>query len=128
VIMFRVIIAGCRDYYNYNIVSAYCDRMLKNKVAEGEQIVIVSGHCRGIDQLGERYAYERGYQVVLYPVYQEDWNKYGRSAGQMRNAVMADNADALIAFWDNKSAGTGGMIKIAQNKGLEVRVKYINRR
>ena len=40
---------------------------------------------------------------------------------------MADNADALIAFWDNRSAGTGGMIKLAEKKGLQVRIKYINR-
>ena len=101
--------------------------MLRDKVNDGKKIVIVSGNCRGVDRLGERYAQERGYQLVRYPVNEEDWMMYGRSAGQMRNAVMADNADALIAFWDNKSAGTGGMIRLAESKGLAIRIKYVNR-
>jgi hypothetical protein len=35
---------------------------------------------------------------------------------------MADNADALIAFWDGESKGTKNMIDNARRKGLAVRV------
>ena len=45
-----------------------------------------------------------------------DWDYYGKAAGFIRNIEMADNADALIAFWDNKSKGTGHMIKTMQMK------------
>lgn len=44
-------------------------------------------------------------------------------AGIMRNAVMADNADALIAYWDGISRGTKNMIDEARKKGLAVRIK-----
>ena len=35
---------------------------------------------------------------------------------------MAENADALVAFWDGKSKGTEHMIKTANEKKLDVRV------
>ncbi len=38
---------------------------------------------------------------------------------------MAENADALIAFWDGKSRGTKNMIELAKEHKLKVRViKY----
>lgn len=38
---------------------------------------------------------------------------------------MAQNADALVAFWDGKSRGTKHMIDLADKYGLKVRViKY----
>lgn len=35
---------------------------------------------------------------------------------------MAEEAHALIAFWDGKSHGTAHMIKTAKDKGLAVQV------
>lgn len=38
---------------------------------------------------------------------------------------MAQNADALVAFWDGQSRGTKHMIDLACKYGLKVRViKY----
>lgn len=51
-----------------------------------------------------------------------DWDGKGKAAGYIRNAEMADYADALIAFWDDESRGTGNMIALAQDKGLKVRI------
>lgn len=39
-----------------------------------------------------------------------------------RSQEMAENADALVAFWDGESKGTEHMINIAKEKGLKVRV------
>lgn len=122
--MFRVIIAGCRDYNNYQELSSFCDKVLRVKIEQEESIVIVSGHCRGADALGERYAKERGFLVELFPA---EWDRYGRSAGQKRNELMAKHSDALIAVWDGVSKGTGGMIELAKKYKLAIRVKYFER-
>ena len=37
---------------------------------------------------------------------------HGKKAGYLRNVDMAEYADALVAFWDGKSKGTGHMIDI----------------
>lgn len=118
--MFRVIIAGTRDFDNYELLKSYVDKMLINKRQQGERIIIVSGHCRGADLLGERYAHERGY---VLDVYKPDWHTYGRKAGVLRNRQMAERADALIAFWDGSSRGTKNMIDEAIAHNLLVRVK-----
>ena len=76
----------------------------------------------GADALGERYARDRGYALKVFPA---EWKKWGRAAGPIRNAQMADYADALIAFWDGESSGTRDMIRKAEEKGLKVYVQMI---
>lgn len=115
---FRVIIAGGRDFNNYPLLKAKCDNILAEK-ATTHKIIIVSGTARGADSLGEKYAQEHSYTIERYPA---DWNTHGKAAGPIRNAQMANSADALIAFWDGKSHGTQSMINIAKAKGLLVRV------
>ena len=117
--MFRVIIAGGRDFDDYELLKFTMDRLLVNIK---RQICVVSGAARGADLLGERYAKERGYTVRRFPA---DWS-LGRGAGFIRNEEMAQNADALVAFWDGKSRGTQHMIKTAERYKLEVRVKMYN--
>ena len=114
----RVIIAGGRDFANYELLKEKADYYLSKQKAEGAEIIIVSGTARGADKLGERYAEERGYKIDRYPA---NWDLYGKSAGYKRNEVMAENADALIACW-NGSRGTKHMIDIANAKGLKVRI------
>ena len=120
---FRVIIAGTRDFSNYQLLRDKCDAILSAK-GQDSNIVVVSGTARGADRLGERYARERGYQIRQFPA---DWLNDEKKAGPIRNAKMADNADALIAFWDGQSRGTKNMIDTAKRKGLAVRTIDINR-
>lgn len=112
---FRVIIAGCRTFNNYNKLKMAMDRLLINK----HSVTIVSGAARGADRLGEKYAKERNIPVDLFPA---EWDRFGKRAGYLRNEQTADNADALVAFWDGQSPGTRHMIKTAYDRGLEVRV------
>lgn len=115
---YKVIIAGTRMFADYTLLCSSCDKLLSQKGLTHD-IIIVSGTARGADKLGERYAKERGYNVELFPA---DWENKGRAAGYIRNADMANNADALIAFWDGTSHGTAHMIDIARKKNLPVRV------
>ena len=118
--VFRVIIAGTRFFNDYSLLKETADRLLADKITAGYSIVIVSGGCAGADLLGERYAKENGYSIDRYPA---EWKECGKKAGIMRNAVMADKADALIAYWDGISRGTKNMIDEARKRGLAVRIK-----
>jgi len=115
---FRVIIAGTRTFRDYELLRASCDSLLAEK-RQTHAIIVISGTARGADRLGEAYAKERGFQLQQFPA---DWDRDGKAAGIIRNARMADNADALIAFWDGNSRGTRNMIETARNKGLAVRI------
>lgn len=118
---FKVIVAGSRDFTDYELLKRKLDVILASKVDEG--IVVISGTARGADKLGERYAKERGYEISSKPA---DWDRYGKAAGHRRNAEMADEGDALVAFWDGKSRGTAGMIELAKKKNLLVRTIIVS--
>ena len=111
----KVIIAGGRNFRDYDKLRESCDNILVNQ----KEVEIVSGTAAGADTLGERYAQEKGYEVKKFPA---QWDLYGKSAGYKRNQQMAEYADGLIAFWDGNSKGTKHMIDTATNKGLSVRV------
>ena len=112
--MFRVIIAGSRDFNNYQLLKEKCDFLLANIK---EEIIIVSGTARGADKLGEQYAKEKGYKIDSHPA---NWDLHGKSAGYIRNEEMAKCSDALIAFWDSVSKGTKHMIDLANKHNLKV--------
>ena len=116
--IFRVIIAGSRDFNDYEVLQTVCDNLLAKK-KQTHNIVIISGTAKGADSLGEQYARERGYVVKRFPA---DWQQYGKAAGPIRNRQMTDNADALIAFWDGHSTGTQNMIMEAKKKGMVVKI------
>lgn len=115
---FKVIIAGGRDFSDYELLKGRCDYFLEKRIKESI-VSVISGHASGADSLGERYATERGLRCDAHPA---AWNKYGKAAGYIRNREMADAADALIAFWDGSSRGTAHMISYAKAKGLKVAV------
>lgn len=114
--MFRVIIAGSRSFANYEMLKVNMNRLLQNI---SDEISIVCGTARGADRLGEKYAKENGFHVAYFPA---DWERYGKAAGYIRNREMAQNADALVAFWDGESRGTKSMIDLAKEYDLAVRV------
>jgi hypothetical protein len=113
--MFRVIVAGSRDFNNYEFLKTTLDNLLINY----NDAIIVCGMARGADALGDKYAQEKGYKVAYYPA---DWDLYDKKAGYIRNEIMAKNADACVVFWDGKSKGSKHMIDLAKKYNLKLRV------
>jgi hypothetical protein len=113
----KLIIAGSRDFTNYN----YLDEIVMSGYAQ-ELDEIVCGEARGADLLGRRWAEEHEYPIASFPA---DWDKYGKTAGYIRNTQMADYGDYLLAFWDGKSKGTRHMINIALDHAMPVRVVIV---
>lgn len=116
--MFRIIVAGSRSIQSKEIIFQKQDALFSNKVKQ-EEIQIVSGGARGVDRIGEEYAATRGFECKIFPA---DWNNLGKRAGYVRNCRMAENADALVAFWDGRSPGTKHMIQIARSHNLDIRI------
>ena len=112
--MYRIIVAGGRDFDDYQLLSKTLDEVLSPLEIHAS---IMSGGARGADALGEKYASEHNIPVDCFPA---NWRKHGRSAGFLRNKIMAANANALVAFWDGTSPGTKHMIDTARSRGLAV--------
>ena len=117
---FKVVIAGGRDFDNYEALKKVCSSVLHKR----DNIEIVSGTAKGADELGERFAIEHNLGLKSFPAPWEnihtkpesqigvraDGKKYWKMAGHHRNKQMAAYADAAIIFHDGKSRGTANMI------------------
>ena len=125
----RIIIAGSRDFNDYELLKKSAIEIIKKKTMLPDLTRIISGGARGADTLGERFANEMGLEITRFI---PDWDDMGKRAGYVRNAEMAkfaveDNNDGmLIAFWDGQSRGTKHMIDLAKRYGLEVHVVNYN--
>lgn len=130
--MFKVIIAGGRDFDNFEMLKEHCDQKL---FLLHPNIQVVSGRCSsgvhtfttkdgikvyGADGLGEKYAELRGYEVMPFPA---DWKEWGRQAGPKRNEQMANVGDGAILYWDGISPGTKDMHKRALKHKMKVSIK-----
>lgn len=123
----RLIIAGSRDFNDYELLKKEVDKFLFDEVVvnhypdlteEIAVVEIVSGGARGADKLGEKYANLRGLPLKIFKA---DWEKHRKSAGYIRNEEMAKYANYCICFW-NGSPGTKHMINLARKYKLELRV------
>jgi hypothetical protein len=108
----KVIIAGSRDLSDPQLILAAVK-------ASGFDITeVVCGMANGIDTAGARWAVKNGIPVKPFPAH---WDKYGKSAGRIRNAEMAMYGEALIAITTG-SPGTRNMISSARARGLPTHV------
>lgn len=93
----RVIVAGSRSFDNYAVLEAALDALLAGR----GHVEIVSGHARGADRLGERYAAEHMLPLRIFPA---DWKTHPVRAGFIRNAEMLEYAveakPLVVAFTD----------------------------
>lgn len=119
---FYLLIAGSRTFNNYELLKERCDFFLQNQKGT---IHIVSGGAKGADTLAERYARERGYELHVFPA---DWNKYGNSAGYIRNEEMhkfiakASYKTGVVCFWDGQSKGTAHNFELCKKYNNPLRV------
>ena len=68
---------------------------------------IVSGGADGIDQLAKKIAESNSIKLTeILP----DYAKYGKKAPIVRNILIVDSCDYVLAFWDGKSKGTQHVI------------------
>lgn len=74
--------------------------------------------AKGADELGFDWAISRG---VVTERYRADWDKFGKSAGPIRNQQMLTKGvpDLVIAF--PGGVGTADMINRAEKAGIPVK-------
>lgn len=112
---FRVIVTGSPSFNDYALMCRKLDKIFTGHWPTA----ILCGESEGVYLLSRRYAREKEINTEFY---YGDWETYGEKAIRLRNETMVKNAEALVAFWDGKSAETKHIIEIAREGGLQVRV------
>ena len=118
---FRLVVAGSRDFNNYDMLCSALDEVIGELKAE-YNVTIVSGTANGADKLGEKYAEKHGLKIERHPA---NWGRYGRGAGPIRNAEMVKASDGVIVFWNGESTGAKNIIDCAKAENHLIKVvKY----
>ena len=107
----KLAVVGPRTFTDYTLLSK---ELSKYKPDE-----IVSGGAQGADNLAEKYAYYAGIPVTIF---KPNWDKFGKSAGFVRNSQIVEYADGVVAFWDKTSKGTEHSINLAKKANKKVTV------
>lgn len=118
---FRLVVAGSRDFNNYDMLCSALDEVIGELKAE-YNVTIVSGTANGADKLGEKYAEKHGLKIERHPA---NWGRYGRGAGPIRNAEMVKASDGVVVFWNGESTGAKNIIDCAKAENHLIKVvKY----
>ena len=83
------------------------------------RFVLVSGGARGVDLIAKDWGMEHGIEVMEYL---PEYEAYGRRAPLVRNQLIAETCDYMLAFWDGKSTGTMHVVAWAKALGKPVEV------
>lgn len=102
-------VVGSRTFNNFSIFQSVLDNF---RTLDKQFCRIVSGGAKGTDRLAKRYAL-----LYQFPIkeYYPDWAKYGKAAGPIRNKLIVNDCDLLLAFWDYESRGTKSSIDFAKS-------------
>lgn len=85
----------------------------------------MSGGAIGVDKAAEAWCNDMEFALHRFPVSKEEWNKFGKAAGPMRNKKMAEFADGAIIIHDGESRGTKNMIEQMKRLDKPVYVKTL---
>jgi len=117
----RLAVVGTRTFERVDLVDAHLDRWR----SQHSPLIIVSGGARGADRLAASYAKRHCLELLQF---RADWAQHGRRAGAIRNRQIVDNADALVAFWDELSPGTRITLEMAARGGVPAMVVTVDGR
>lgn len=106
----KLAIVGSRTFLDYT----WMEQCLLRSFRLADIEAVISGGARGADAMAVRFAASHGLPLV---VVQADWESHGKKAGPLRNTEIVQQADAVAAFWDGRSAGTRDTIAKARASG-----------
>ena len=116
----KLAIVGSRSFNDYDLLETWADSIFY--MQDTDEKFVVSGGASGADSLAEQYTNTHITTLIKFPA---EWNKYGKSAGFIRNQQIVDNCDMVLAFWDGESRGTADTIAKAKKAKKPTFIVYV---
>lgn len=113
----KIAVVGSRDFKDKEFV---CQIISERFIMCCDyRATLVSGGARGVDSIAEEFANAHLIKTIIF---KPDWDKYGKSAGFIRNKLIIDEADMVLAFWNGSSKGTKHSIDLAIKAGKPLNI------
>ena len=132
----KIAVVGSREFNDIEFINKTLYSYFASEHGYKKDMVLVSGGARGVDTLAENFidrmnksveestGWKKFYDKIIYL---PDWDKYGKRAGFLRNKLIIENADMVLAFWDGKSKGTKNSIDLAIEKNIPINIYIRNK-
>jgi len=114
----KLAVIGSRTFNDYELLK----RVFNAHFGFASVDTIVSGGAKGTDTLAKKLAQEQDFKYIEFL---PDWDKWGKSAGPIRNKDIITNADFILCFWDGISAGSCSSLKLAKQFKKPALIYYI---
>ena len=108
----KIAVVGSREFKDKEFVENMMPEILRTGKYQ-----LISGGARGVDSWAEGMAKFLGCECIIF---KPDWDKYGKRAGFLRNELIINEADKVVAFWDGESKGTKHSIDLAIKAGKPI--------
>ena len=108
----KLAVIGSKEFTDYSKLKSILDSISGISV-------IVSGGAPGTDTLARKYAHQHNIKFLGFP---PDFKKYGNKAKHIRDKLIVEHCDEVVAFWDGKCKGTKYTMDYARQQGKPVKV------
>jgi len=111
----KLAIVGGRDFNDIDLMAEYIAMFMRSNQNDEfaiPDVEIISGGAKGADRLGATFA--SVWELTEPTIFKPDWDAHGKAAGFIRNQLIVDACDVVLAFWDGKSRGTEDTINKAK--------------
>ena len=99
----RLLVCGSRTITDKNWIYSQIESYWYEHLACYSDPIMIEVGARGVDLIARSYAIDNEWEIEEYPA---EWDKYGKSAGYIRNDIMVKKADEVLILWDGTSKGT----------------------
>jgi len=108
----KVLVCGGRDFKDEDFLWSELDLISSEELIE----MVIQGEALGADSIAKAWAAYHKIPCLSVPA---DWDKHGKRAGYLRNALMLTfNPDRVLAMPGGK--GTEMMCALAESKSIPV--------
>lgn len=108
----KLAVIGNKDFIDRKLLSNVLDNF-------NDIDLIVSGGAVGTDTMAIEYAKSKGLNWIFYP---PDFAFFGKKAKTIRNKMIVQTCDKLVAFWDQNCESTRYTIQYAREKNKTVTI------
>ena len=108
----KLAVIGSKEFTDYSKLKSVLDSISGISV-------IVSGGASGTDTLARKYAHQDNIKFLEFP---PDYKKYGNEDKHIRNRLIVEHCEKVIAFWGGKCEGTKYTMDYAEQQNKPVTV------
>ena len=118
---YNILITGSRNWTDKEVVFDKITQTIEelNALHPDAKPKIIHGGCKtGADSIAQEFIELNN---IAHEIYRAEWDRYGYSAGPIRNHKMVSlGAARCLAFPLGESVGTRGCIALARKAGIDV--------